>query len=190
MKVNSVPIQSYGPTQGITGTGSDVCLCAPHFPPIPINKHNKNKGGGNTRAGSIQCVCIYIWCKKHNTAALLCTEQLIIRIWSPVHCTKWSSKKIKLSGPRKTDTKPQALYLCSPTVNCDAQSSMSLCRPPVKQVHLLSDSVSLIPAEEEEEEGALNNKNKFKKNNTFLADYCSHYFNPVDRVHFWVITAC
>lgn len=44
MKVNIFPIVFYCPTQGITGISSDVCLCAPHFSQISINKHNTNNG--------------------------------------------------------------------------------------------------------------------------------------------------
>ena len=54
------------------------------------------------------------------------------------------------SDPYKTETEPKALYFCAPIVNCDAQSSMSPSKPPVKQNRcIFCLTVSLIHAKEE-----------------------------------------
>lgn len=99
MKVNIVPIQSYGSIQGITGIQSDVCLCAPHVSQTRINKHNKNKGRGNTSREYDDVKC---------TRRLHSSVQKQLKLGSAQHRAPCGAAG-KWLGPYTTDNKPQAL---------------------------------------------------------------------------------
>lgn len=131
MKVNSVCVQSYGPTQGITGSR---LMCATvhlisHQPGLKSTTKTKDRNHWSRE---------YTSCKKHCTPLYKSAQ---IRLF-PAHRTTGSSRLIHCLVHVKR-TPSHKLFISAPL------QWIAMLSP--KQVHLLSDSVSLTPAERRRE---------------------------------------
>lgn len=143
--------------------------CVPLYTSFLTNQYQQaqqKQRKGSTRAGSI-----YISCKSTGSSVQNSSNWILS---STLHHVEQQANE--LSGPYKTDTKPQALYFCTPTASSVLHVTIQTSSK-ISQVHLLSASVGPMPAERREPWIII-----IIINTIFLTDYYSHYFNPGSRL--------